>query len=146
MHKMYVGSSVFSGACCSVLQVAGERLNLEIWTTDGLSVTRTATSFLLVTSHMTSMRASSKSSSWVCFLKKSTLVYVLLQKKNFTGWINIHWIPLFVCLSCSIWKCCGAADQHKGCWWEIAQLWICSLWWLWSCAKNSGGQGRRGMY
>lgn len=48
--------------------------------------------------------------------------------------------------SCSIWKCRGAADQHKGRWWEAAQLRICGLWWLRARSKNLGGQGRRGMY
>lgn len=137
MQMIHVSWSGFSGACCFVLQVAGERLNPVTWTAGGLSVTQTATSFLLATSHMTLMRASSKISSWVCFLEKQHLcrcckIIHSLNKYNF--------------FSCSIWKCCGAADQHQRCWWETAQLWICGLWRLWPRAKNPGGQGRRGMY
>lgn len=120
----------------SVLQVVGARLNLGTWTTGELSATRTATSFSLETSHMTLMRMSLKISSWVCFILNhkngksphcAQIVFELLQRS-------------FVL--CSIWKCFGAADQHQGSWWETAQLWICCLWWLWTCAENSRGQGR----
>lgn len=60
--------------------------------------------------------------------------------------MNCYFKHIHLISFCSIWKCGGAADQHQGCRWEAAQLWICGFWRLWSCAKNPGGQGRRGMY
>lgn len=63
----------------------------------------------------------------------------------FVFFIKRWWINVFV-LACSVWKCRGTADQHQGRWRKVAQLWICGLWWVWTRAKNPGGQGRRGMY
>lgn len=64
--KFAVSWSAFPPSC---LQVEGGSLNLGKWTTGGLFVTQTATNFLLVTSLMTLMRASSKTSSWVRLIK-----------------------------------------------------------------------------
>lgn len=49
--------------CHPVLQVEGGRQTPETWTTGELSATQTASSCLLATSRMTSMKMSSKISS-----------------------------------------------------------------------------------
>ena len=59
--------------------------------------------------------------------------------------LNVVSLSLAPTLSCSLWECCWTQDQHEGSWRKAAQLWICGLWWLWSCAENSGGQGSWGM-
>lgn len=55
--------------------------------------------------------------------------------------IDTRWNDAISFLSLSVRKCVGASDQHQGRWRETAQLWICCLWWLWTCAENSGSQG-----
>lgn len=55
--------------------------------------------------------------------------------------IDTRWNDAVSFLSLSVRECVGASDQHQGCWRETAQLWIRCLWWLWTCAENSGSQG-----